>query len=211
MSTKARLQATGRPAQHGRAPFDYHKFTLIASAKGEYNELANTVGPRASFLVADTTSDGKFGALLSLSYNHRVFDDNGASTVRWDEADVLSTGGTSAAPLVGFGSVMGTNCQVFPLPAACVAADSALHPRFPRYDLYHDDQQRFGATGSFQWQPDDNNLFTLDALHSYWGGTRQEQYLEAPGFSGTGKCSSVNCTSIANISVLSDTINSSRR
>jgi iron complex outermembrane recepter protein len=165
------------------------------------------VEPRGSFLVADSTPDGKFGALFSLSYSQRVFDDNGSSTVRWDEGNVLSTGGTTAAPLVGFGQVNGTNCQVFPLPAACVAADSALHPRFPRYDLYHDDQTRVGATASFQWAPDDNNLFTLDALHSFWGGTRQEQYLEAPGFSGTGKCSNVNtCTSIANIKIVSDDI-----
>jgi iron complex outermembrane receptor protein len=192
---------------HTAEPFDYHKFTLIASAKGDYNDLAKTVGPRATFLVSDTTSDGKFGALFSLSYSQRIFDDNGASTVRWDEGNVLSTGGTAAAPLVGFGSVLGTNCQVFPLPAGCVAADSALHPRFPRYDLFHDDQTRIGATASFQWQPNAANLFTLDALHSYWGGTRQEQYLEAPGFSGTGKCASAaTCTSIANIAVLSDTI-----
>jgi TonB-dependent receptor len=193
-------------ALHTAEPFDYHKFTLLAAAKGDFNDLAKTVEPRASFLISDTSADGKFGALFSLSYSHRVFDDNGASTVRWDEGNVLSTGGTTAAPLVGFGQVNGTNCQVFPLPAACVAADSALHPRFPRYDLYHDDQTRVGATAAFQWAPDDKNLFTLDYLHSYWGGTRQEQYLEAPGFSGTGKCSSVNCTSIANIKVVSDDI-----
>jgi TonB-dependent receptor len=196
-------------ALHTAEPFDYHKFTLIASAKGDFNDQANTVGPRAAFLISDTTSDGKFGALFSLSYSHRVFTDNGASTVRWDEGNVLSTGGTAAAPLVGFGSVLGTNCQVFPLPTACVAADSALHPRFPRYDLFQDDQTRVGATGSLQWVPDDNDLYTLDALHSYWGGTRQEQYLEAPGFSGTGKCAAVaTCTSIANIKVLSDDITS---
>lgn len=196
----------GTVALHTAEPFDYHKFTLIAAAKGDYNDLAGTVEPRANFLISDTTSDGKFGALFSLAYSHRVFNDNGASTVRWDMGNVLSTGGTTAAPLVGFGSVLGTNCQVFPLPAACAAADSAFHPRFPRYDLYQDDQTRFGATASFQWQPTPANLFSLDYLHSYWGGTRQEQYLEAPGFSGTGKCSSVNCTSIANIKVLSDDI-----
>ena len=192
---------------HTAEPFDYRKFTLIAAAKGDYNDLAKTTGPRATFLISNTFDDGKIGALFSLAYSQRKFDDTGSSTVRWDEGNVLSTGGTTAAPLVGFGSVLGTNCQVFPLPAACTAADSALHPRFPRYDLYHDDQERIGATASFQWAPDDNNLFTLDALHSFWGGSRQEQYLEAPGFSGTGKCASVlTCTSIANIKVLSDDI-----
>ncbi|HEY3798877.1 MAG TPA: TonB-dependent receptor [Caulobacteraceae bacterium] len=194
---------------HTAEPFQLRKFTLQLSAQGDYNDLAGTVEPRASFLIADTSSDGKFGALFSIAYSHRVFDDNGASTVRWDMGNVLSTGGTTAAPLVGFKSVGGTNCQVFPLPAACATVDSAFHPRFPRYDLYQDDQTRVGATASLQWAPDDRNLFTLDALHSYWGGTRQEQYLEAPGFSGTGKCASAtNCTSIANIAVVTDDITS---
>ena len=109
-------------------PFDYNKLTFIATAKDDYNTLAKTSNPRLSALIANVSSDGQFGVLASLSYTKRDFIDVGSSTVRWDEGNVLSTGGTSAAPLVGFGSVAGTNCQVFPLPAPCVAADSALHP-----------------------------------------------------------------------------------
>ena len=189
---------------HSARPFDYRKFTFIAAAKDEYNGLAKTNSPRASALIADTWDDDKFGALVSISYSHRKLDDDGSSTVRWDEGSVLNTG----TGLNGFGAVMGTNCQVTPQPAICTTADSALHPRFPRYDLYQEDQTRVGANLSLQWAPNSKNLFSLDGLYSYWGGTRQEQYLEAPGFSGTGKCTSVNCTSIANIKVLSDTINS---
>jgi hypothetical protein len=182
---------------------------MQATLQGDYNDLANTVGPRGSFLISDVSPDGKFGALFSIAYSHRVFNDNGASTVRWDMGNVLNTGGTTAKPLVGFGAVAGTNCQVNPLPSACVAADSAFHPRFPRYDLFQDDQTRLGLTTSFQWAPDAHNLFSLDYLHSRWGGTRAEQYLEAPGFSGTGACKSAStCTSIANISVLTDNITS---
>jgi iron complex outermembrane receptor protein len=190
-------------------PFDFSGFKFIASVKGDYNDLAKTTGPRASVLLSNTWDDDKIGALVSMAYSGRNYRDTGASTVRWDEGNVLSTGGTSAAPLVGFKSVGATNCQVFPLPAACVAADSALHPRFPRYDYFQDNQTRLGATLSLQYRPNANNLFSLDALHSFFGGKRQEQYLEAPGFSGTGKCSSpTTCTSIANIAVVSDTINS---
>jgi iron complex outermembrane receptor protein len=190
-------------------PLDFNGFTFITSAKADYNTLAKSTGPRVNALISDTWDDGKFGALASFSYSKRDFLDTGASTVRWDEGNVLSTGGTTAAPLVGFGSVLGTNCQVFPLPTACQATDSALHPRFPRYDYFQDTQTRLGATLSLQWKPDDNNLFSLDYLHSYWYATRQEQYLEAPGFSGTGKCASAaTCTSIANIKVLSEDINS---
>lgn len=194
---------------HSARPFDFNRRTLIATAKGDYNQLNGSFEPRLSAMAADTWADGKFGALASVSYSKRNFLDAGASTVRWDEGNVLSTGGTTAAPLVGFGSVLGTNCQAYPLPAACVATDNALHPRFPRYDYYQNDQSRFGATLSLQWRPDDNTLFTLDGLHSYWKATRQEQYLEAPGFSGTGKCSSATtCTSIANIAVVQENLTS---
>jgi TonB-dependent receptor len=194
---------------HTARPFDFPGFKFMASAKGDYNTLAKTTEPRAEMLISNTWADGKFGALASVSYSHRNFLDEGSSTVRWDEAKVLSTGGTTAAPLVGFGKVGSTNCQVFPLPAACVAADNAFHPRFPRWDDYHNDQTRKGATLSLQWRPNDRNLFTLDGLYSNWHATRQEQYLEAPGFSGTGKCTSPStCTSIANIQIVSDTIDS---
>jgi TonB-dependent receptor len=188
-------------------PLDFDGFKFVSSVQGDYNTLSKSTTPRMSALVSDTWDDGHFGALLSVSYSKRNFLDTGSSSVRWDEGKVLSTGGTTAAPLVGFGSVLGTNCQVYPLPAACVATDSALHPRFPRYDFYTDTETRLGEGLSLQWKPDDHTLFTLDYLHSLWYATRQEQYLEAPGFSGTGKCSNVNiCTSIANIKVVSEDI-----
>ena len=191
---------------HSARPSDFKGFTLNFGAKGDYNQLSGSMEPRASFLIADKTEDGKFGVLFSASYAQRKYDDSGASTVRWDQANVLSTGGTTAAPLVGFGSVQGTNCQVFPLPAPCVTVDSAFHPRFPRYDVYQNDEKRLGITGALQWRPNDNHQVSLD-YHSLWYATRQESYLEAPGFSGTGKCASAaTCVSVANIAILSDTI-----
>jgi iron complex outermembrane receptor protein len=192
---------------HTARPFDFNRRTLIVSAKGDYNQLSGSFEPRLSAMASDTFADGKFGVLVSLSYSKRNFLDVGASTVRWDQGNVLSTG----TGLAGFKSVLGQNCQVAlaSRPQACIDADNALHPRFPRYDYYQNDQSRFGATLSLQWRPDDASLFTLDVLHSYWKATRQEQYLEAPGFSGSGACSNPStCTSIANIAITQETINS---
>src|SRR5262249_34682222 len=143
-------------------PFDFAGFKFIANMKEDYNTLASSTQPRASMLISDTWDDGHWGALLSVSYSKRNFLDTGASTVRWDEGLVLNTGTNKS----GFGSVLGTNCQVVPQPAVCTTTDSALHPRFPRYDYYTDTQTRMGIGGSLQWKPDDNNLFTLDYLHS---------------------------------------------
>jgi TonB-dependent receptor len=188
-------------------PFDFKGFNFNLGVKGDYNQLSGAVKPRVSGMMSGQTDDGKFGALVSVSYAQRSYYDSGASTVRWDMGNVLSTGGTTAAPLTGFGSVQGTNCQVNPQPAACVAVNTAFHPRFPRYDAYQNAEQRLGITGSLQWRPTDDHLVSLDYLHSWWYATRQESYLEAPGFSGTGKCSNpATCTSIANIAIVSDTI-----
>jgi len=192
-------------------PLDYHKFELITQAKGDYNDLSGTVGPQVSGLISNVFDDGKFGALASVAWSKRDYLDDGADTVRWEEGDSLNTGKTpyGASPY-GFASVLGTPCTgtAATLPAVCQQADSALHPRFPRYDFFQDGENRLGLTGSLQWKPNDANLFSLDYLHSYYAETRQEQYLEAPGLSGQGSCTNpATSTSIGCINVLSDTIN----
>ena len=122
-------------------PLDYGKFVLITQAKGNYNDLSHTVGPQFSALISDTFADGTFGALASVSFAKRSYLDTGASTVRWDQAQVLKTGTTpfGASPY-GFASVLGTPCTgtAATLPAVCQQADDALHPRFPRYDYFQD-------------------------------------------------------------------------
>ncbi len=193
-------------------PFDYNRFVFITQAKANYNDLSSTVGPQLSGLIANTFDDGKFGALASVAWSKRNYLDTGASTVRWDQAQVLKTGTTpfGASPY-GFASVLGTPCTgtAVTLPSVCQQADFAFHPRFPRYDYFQDSENRLGMTASLQWKPNDSNLFSLDALHSYFYETRQERYLEAPGLSGQGACANPNTsTSIGCISVLSENINS---
>jgi len=191
-------------------PLAFGRFVLITQAKGNYDDLSGTVGPQLSGLISNTFDDGKFGALASVSWSKRDYRDVGSSTVRWDEAQVLKTGTSpfGASPY-GFASVLGTPCvgTATTLPAACQQADFALHPRFPRYDYFLDDESRLGLTGSLQWKPNDANLLSLDYLHSYYQDTRQEQYLEEPGLSGQGKCTNpANTVSIGCISVLAEDI-----
>jgi TonB-dependent receptor len=197
---------------HTARPFDYNKFVLVAQAKADYNDLGGSVGPQFAGLISNTFDDDKFGALASASWIRRNYLDTGASTVRWDQAQVLKTGTTpfGASPY-GFASVDGTHCTgtAATLPAVCQQADAAFHPRFPRYDYFQDTETRLGLTGSLQWKPNDANLLSLDALYSYVHQTRQEQYLEAPGLSGQGGCTNpATQSSVGCISVLNDTINS---
>jgi iron complex outermembrane recepter protein len=197
---------------HTAHPLDYNKFVLIAQAKANYNDLSDTVGPQLSGLISNVFDDGKFGALASISWSKRDYLDAGASTVRWDQAQVLKTGTSPLGPSpYGFASVLGTACTgtAATLPSVCQTADAALHPRFPRYDFYQNGESRLGITGSLQWKPNDANLFSLDILHSYYQVSRQERYLEAPGLSGQGNCTKpASQTSVACINVLAEDIDS---
>ena len=197
---------------HTAHPLDYNKFVLIGQAKANYNDLSDTVGPQLSGLISNVFADGKFGALASLSWSKRDYLDAGDSTVRWDQAQVLKTGTSPLGPSpYGFASVLGTACTgtAATLPSVCQTADSALHPRFPRYDFYQDGESRLGITGSLQWKPNDANLFSLDVLHSYYQASRQERYLEAPGLSGQGSCTKpASQTSVGCINVLAENIDS---
>src|SRR5204863_6147638 len=83
-------------------PFDYHGFTLTASAQADYNDLNKKATPRGAFLVSDIFANGTIGALLSVAYTKRKLLEEGPSTVRWAPA-------TSFAP--GFQSVGGVLCQ----------------------------------------------------------------------------------------------------
>ena len=170
-------------------PFDYHGFTLAASAQGSYNDLSQKASPRAALLISDTFADDTFGALLSVAYTKRKVIESGYSTVRW------TTNTAGVAP--GFESYLGTNC-VYPTASgpsttpACVDANNLFHPRFPRYDYFIEDQQRIGATASIQWKPSDNTLISIDGLYADFKATREERYLEANGFSVAGACTAAS-------------------
>ena len=149
-------------------PFDYHGFTLTASGNLGYNDLSGQTNPRGAFLISNTWGNGQFGALLSAAYSRRDLLDVGTSTVRWATGSAFSP---------GFQSATGPTLA---------QANAAYHPRFPRFDLYNDHQERLGATLSLQWAPRDGTTVTFDALYADFKGTREERFLEAPSFSTAG-------------------------
>jgi TonB-dependent receptor len=159
-------------------PFDYRKFAASASVMGDYNDLAKTTSPRVAGMVTDTWADGKVGLLLSAAYSHRKYDEDGSSTVRWATGNAFSPGFLSA-----------------PAGTSLAAVNAAYHPRFPRYEAYHYDQERLGLTGSLQLQPTDHTRVTIDALYADFKGIREEQQLEAPSFSVGGACTTATTAS----------------
>jgi iron complex outermembrane receptor protein len=148
-------------------PFDFKEFTMVAGLKGAYNDLQGDVDPRLTFLVSNTFGDGHFGVLFSAAYAERKLLEEGQSTVRWDLGS----------------SVGGFNPMSTPNGITLAEANTAFHPRIPRYGRLTHDQDRLGLTGAMQWQPNDANLINLDLLYSDFNARRDENFLEAFSFS----------------------------
>ncbi len=148
-------------------PFDYDGFVLATSAQIGYNDLSENTDPRGAALISNTWADGTMGALLSVAYTDRRLIEEGHSTVRWDRGN--SSGGFAASS-----------------PFTPALSPDVFHPRIPRYGVLEHQQERLGVTGSWQFRPSDETLFSLDALYARFDATRSEDFLESISFSRTG-------------------------
>ncbi|MDB5678873.1 TonB-dependent receptor [Sphingomonas bacterium] len=176
-------------------PFDYKKtFTLAASAQGSYNDLYQKFSPRGAIMAAVQNSAGTIGALVSVAYTKRKLIEEGYSTVRWARGSAFAPGFESylGTPCVGVGAGGASGAVVSPAPQGCTDVNAALHPRFPRYDYYIDDQERLGITASLQFRPTPSTLISIDGLYADFKATREERYLEAPSFSVAGACTAAS-------------------
>lgn len=157
-------------------PFDYDGFVFSASGQLGYNDLSEENDPSAAFLVSNTFADGKFGALFSLSYSERKVQDEGASTGRWSKAagdrfrNSRFDGQTAS-------TVLATNHE----------ANTAFHPRLPRYDSYQHELSRLGSSLSLQFKPSDTTEISVDSLFAKFDATREETFFSTVlnGTSGT--------------------------
>lgn len=177
-------------------PFDFKGLTITGSVRGRYNDLNRKVDPRAAFLISDTFGDGMFGALLSIAYSKRRLNEEGFSTVRWDNGPSsqgfcapvgLTSQGTNATQATcgpaaqGVARLPNTPANVAAFNAA--RAGTNFHPRLPRYGRLVHDQDRVGITGSLQFQPSDSTLISADFMFSNLSATREEIFLQAISFS----------------------------
>ncbi|HSC68335.1 MAG TPA: TonB-dependent receptor [Cellvibrio sp.] len=146
-------------------PFDYDDFVLTASGNLGYNDMAETTDPAAAFLVSNIFADGKFGALFSLSYSERNYDDDGASSGRWSNAagDRFNRAQLNGAT---------TPTQI----PATHEINSSFHPRLPRYDSYQHELERLGASLSLQFRPTETTELSVDSLFAKFDATREETF-----------------------------------
>ena len=145
--------------------------TFVTSLQGGYNDLSEEFDPRATVLLSNIFADGRLGALLSVAYTERTLNDDGSSTVRWQKG-----GGTNSFTTLAPGYTGPSLAEL----------NAAFRPRIPRYDMYENEQERLGVTGSLQFAPTDATAINFDALYSKLDGTRTEMFLQAPVFSASG-------------------------
>jgi iron complex outermembrane receptor protein len=141
-------------------PFDYNEETIVVAGQALYNDLADKVSPRASALYSNSWNDKKVGLLLAVSYSQRDIVEEGASTVRWQNADFLS-------------------CSACSSDADIAAVNASYHPRIPRYGRLTHDQERLGINAALQFAPTENTEVVLEGLYGSLKGSRREEFLEA--------------------------------
>ncbi len=164
-------------------PFDYRKgFTLVTSAKANYNDMSNKANPRLAGLIADTFGGGRFGYLFSAAYSKTVKASEGYNSGQWDT--MASNNGfcdPRRVPTVTNPSACFGRNPVGITPDQ-LTSTTILHPRFPRYGTWNLSNERYGFTGALQWAPNDRTEVSFDALYSRQRQIRQNYWLTSIGF-----------------------------
>ena len=159
-------------------PFDYAPGSKGAvSVKLGTNEYTEDAQPRVAALFSHNW-DNRFGALVSVAYSKRKTTEQGRNTYNYSKPSAFT-----------LTSLVTKGLDISKLSAAQQA-------KFLSGDLYFADgnrtsswnakMERLGVTAALQWQPTDNLLLTLDALHGEFKTHRNEVHLATRPLSSTG-------------------------
>ncbi|CAM5214684.1 hypothetical protein [Alishewanella longhuensis] len=157
-------------------PFDYDGLTFAANVQAGYNDKSEEIDPKGSFLFSNINEDGTFGYLISAAFSERNIQDEGFSTVRWNNVN-------------DFGSYRGaTSGPELKTPSTKVSA-----PRLPRYDSYIHNVKRTGLATALEYRPSQAKKprFNLDILYSKDDSIRQEAFMQGI-LNGNGQTGPMN-------------------
>lgn len=164
----------GRVNIRSARPLDDPGFKIAGSIGGQYEDLADTTGLRASGIVNTSWADDTMGLLASFSFQDRDARTDIAESgflVNDVQVDANGLAGVSIdADGDGFNDATG---------AAIVNSDA----RFNGFGVAVSEQQRerLGGTVAFQYQPSDDFSLTLDALYTRFEAPGlQDQYAYFP-------------------------------
>lgn len=154
-------------------PFDYDALTFAANVQAGYNDKSEEIDPKGSFLFSNINEDGTFGYLISAAFSERNIQDEGFSTVRWNNVN-------------DFGSYRGETSG-----AELDTINEGFRPRLPRYDSYIHNVKRTGLATALEYRPSLETRFNLDILYSKDDSTRQEAFMQGI-LNGNGQTGPMN-------------------
>ncbi|MEH3098918.1 TonB-dependent receptor [Sphingomonas adhaesiva] len=169
-------------------PLDLKGFRLIANAQGLYDVNSGKVTPELFGLVSDTTDDGRFGALLSVSYQKRrsreeFLDQNG-----WLPT-IIGQGVNASAIVANPGNV-----------------STIFRPRETANGIREQERERLNIQGVLQWQATDTLRLTADGFYNKFSVDSKATLLNT--YIGVGANDITDITLDRNGTVLRETVNS---
>ncbi|WP_077339029.1 TonB-dependent receptor [Pseudocolwellia agarivorans] len=135
-------------------PLDIGKFKAVASAKGMYEDKSSELSPNIFGFISNTFADDTVGLLLSVSHQERVSTQDSILTGTTPESGRWDTQNYTGSDLWKFRDNQGNG------------AGKYTYQRQYNYARSLEDRSRTGATGVFQYTPNDNMVLTIDALYS---------------------------------------------
>ncbi len=155
-----------------RSPLDGPRSRVQLAAEARV-QLRNPPGPSARLgdRVAPQSGRPVRGADLG-AYAKRSVDDVGTNAGQWQSRRHGLSGLRRRAPAA----------------PDLATLNAALHPRIPRLEAFHIEQERLGLTGSVQWRPSERTKVALDVLYSELSSERREDLLESFTFRTASAC-----------------------
>jgi len=149
----------GRVNIRSAKPLDRPGFTFAGSVGGQYEDLADTTGLRASGIISNTWADDTMGILASFSYQDRDARTDVAESGFLVNDVQVDANGVAGVTLDADGDGFNDTTN-----AAIVNSDA----RFNGFGAAISEQQRerIGGTIAFQYEPSADFSMTIDALYT---------------------------------------------
>jgi TonB-dependent receptor len=130
-------------------PFQHPGFHMAARVEGNYNDMSEYGGYKASGFVSDTNSSGTLGVLVGAVYSNTKFRTDALNYATYDP----NNPGVWPPPAVAGG----------PVPAG---AQPVVGLCCIQYGSVVDRKQRLALTGTVEWRPSDTLHVTLDGMYT---------------------------------------------
>jgi iron complex outermembrane recepter protein len=144
-------------------PFDNPGLHMQAFYQEDMNSNAGQGTPNFGALWSDTSSDGKFGVLISGDYMDDKYKNQHQDIVGWKGNTAFPCSSLAGNFTTAFGS---TGCAATGTGAAGNSAVPVWYPQDMAMYLEYIDSRRKDARAALQWHPNDNVLVTLDDNYS---------------------------------------------